>query len=112
MGASEQRAPCPPYLLKYSSRGPFVIRKYIPKRSKIICLPYSRAYKNGAFTDLTIICGPLNFEVHQVVVGMQCEFFSKCLKFAVGKVSLSVIYAFSICPNALPGGRGETHRLA
>ncbi|KAF1848748.1 uncharacterized protein K460DRAFT_80395 [Cucurbitaria berberidis CBS 394.84] len=44
-----------------------------------------RAYKDGDFTDLTIICGIFTFHVHQVVVCSACDFFKKSIKFAVGK---------------------------
>ncbi|KAH7091558.1 hypothetical protein FB567DRAFT_436379, partial [Paraphoma chrysanthemicola] len=44
-----------------------------------------RAYKKGEFTDLTITCGTLIFNVHRLVVCTSCDFFKRSLKFAVGK---------------------------
>jgi hypothetical protein len=45
----------------------------------------ARSYKDGAFTDLTITCGPLAFPVHIVVVCSSCDFFRKSLSFAAGR---------------------------
>ncbi|KAL5114352.1 hypothetical protein ACEQ8H_007742 [Pleosporales sp. CAS-2024a] len=45
----------------------------------------ARSYKNGDFSDLTITCGALKFNVHAVVVCSACKFFQKSVKFAVGK---------------------------
>jgi hypothetical protein len=45
----------------------------------------ARSYKDGAFTDLTITCGPLTFPVHVVVVCSSCDFFRKSLSFAAGR---------------------------
>ncbi len=40
-----------------------------------------RAFRDGEFTDLTIICGDSTFEVHQVVVCTTCEFFKQSIRF-------------------------------
>ncbi|KAF1943853.1 hypothetical protein EJ02DRAFT_399544 [Clathrospora elynae] len=51
-------------------------------KSQSACPPrILEAYKNGVFTDLTITCGSLTFEVHQLVVGTMCAFFGKCINF-------------------------------
>ncbi|KAF1828597.1 hypothetical protein BDW02DRAFT_574738 [Decorospora gaudefroyi] len=50
-----------------------------------VCHPrILKAYNDSEFTDLTITCGPLTFEVHRVVVagGSACDFFAKALSFA------------------------------
>ncbi|KAH3953670.1 hypothetical protein HBI25_106540 [Parastagonospora nodorum] len=55
-------------------------------KPRLACPPtILKAYKNGEFTDLTIICGSLAFKVHAVVVCTACDFFLKSLKFAAGK---------------------------
>ncbi|KAF1915882.1 hypothetical protein BDU57DRAFT_556238 [Ampelomyces quisqualis] len=46
-----------------------------------------KSYKDEEFTDLTISCGSLIFNVHAVVVCSACDFFKRSLKFAVGKES-------------------------
>ncbi|KAF2822990.1 hypothetical protein CC86DRAFT_74538 [Ophiobolus disseminans] len=40
-----------------------------------------RSYKNGDFTDLTITCGPLTFNVHILVVCSSSDFFRKSVMF-------------------------------
>jgi len=49
------------------------------------CTEHIRSYKNGDFTDLTITCGPLTFNVHILVVCSASDFFKKSIKFPVGK---------------------------
>ncbi|CAO2654041.1 Nn.00g107740.m01.CDS01 [Neocucurbitaria sp. VM-36] len=44
-----------------------------------------KAYKEGEYTDLTITCGSLIFQVHQLVVCSACDFFNNTVKFTAGK---------------------------
>ncbi|OAL01024.1 hypothetical protein IQ06DRAFT_136109 [Phaeosphaeriaceae sp. SRC1lsM3a] len=57
-------------------------------RSLQACPPaIVQSYKDNNFTDLTITCGSLTFQVHIVVVCSSCEFFKKSVKFPGGKES-------------------------
>lgn len=47
-----------------------------------------RLLDSGAFSDLTITCGPDSYQVHKAIVCARADFFARAIKFG-GKVRTS-----------------------